>query len=91
MKVSPGAMPAKLTPGTPSMPGGRIRPCQWMEVGSSSRLVTLSTASCPSFRRISGPGLVPLMVIGRADWPSIGSVSWRMASATSGPSSAPWA
>ena len=27
-EVSPGAMPAKLTPGTPSMSGGRMTPCQ---------------------------------------------------------------
>ena len=31
-KVSPGGMPGKLMPGTPSIPAGRIIPCQWIEL-----------------------------------------------------------
>ena len=34
MKVSPGAMPAKLNPGTPSIWVGVRMPCQWIELGS---------------------------------------------------------
>jgi hypothetical protein len=36
VKVSPGAMPAKLTPGTPSIWNGRMMPCQWIDAVSRS-------------------------------------------------------
>ena len=35
-------MPAKLTPGTPSIVAGRMRPCQWIDESSLRLLVTLS-------------------------------------------------
>ena len=55
-------MPGKLTPGTPSMLFGRMSPCQWTEVSSSSLLWTRMTASSPSVNRRSGPGTDPFIV-----------------------------
>ena len=40
MKVERAAMPGKLTPGTPSIANGTNSPCQWIELSSSSVLVT---------------------------------------------------
>ncbi len=56
-------MPGKLSPGTPSMWKGTSSPCQWIDVSSWSRLVTLSVTSSPSRKRRSGPGRVPLIPV----------------------------
>ena len=53
-------------PGTPSIWNGTSRPCQWIEVSSSSVLVTASRTFWPSLRRSSGAGRTPLMVTA---WP----------------------
>jgi len=49
-------MPAKVRPGTPSIGFGSRIPCQWIELGSSSRLVTLSVTVSPSRQRKIGAG-----------------------------------
>src|SRR6516225_11161234 len=54
-------MPAKLNPGTPSIGEGVRIPCQWIELGSDSRLVTASATVSPSLQRRIGAGIWPLM------------------------------
>ncbi len=71
MNVSPGRMPGKLMPGTPSMWNGTINPCQWIDVSSFSRLCTTNWTFCPSFNRMSGAGKVPLMVTAWAERPPV--------------------
>ena len=44
------------------MLAGRMMPCQWIEVSSSSSLRTRSVTVSPSRQRSSGPGIDPLMV-----------------------------
>ena len=58
-----GLIPAKLTPGTPSISGGRSSPCQWIELTSFSRLITRNVTSWPYRKRLRGPGRVPLTVM----------------------------
>ena len=60
MKVSPGAMPWNVKPGTPSIGLGRMMPCQWIEVGSERRLVTRKVTVSPSRQRRIGAGTWPL-------------------------------
>src|SRR5690606_10507721 len=60
-QVSPGAMPSKLMPGTPSMLAGSRMPCQWIELGASARrLLTRTATVSPSRQRSSGAGTLPL-------------------------------
>jgi hypothetical protein len=49
-------MPLKLIPGTPSMLAGSRMPCQWIDVSSSSVLVTRSVTVSPSRQRSVGAG-----------------------------------
>ena len=60
---SPGAMPLKLSPGTPSMFDGSRMPCQWMEVMSRRRLLTRTVTVSPSRQRRVGAGRLSLTVI----------------------------
>ena len=61
---SPGAMPSKLIPGTPSMLAGSTIPCQWIEViASRSRLATRSVTVSPWRQRRIGAGRLPLTVM----------------------------
>ena len=46
-------------------------PCQWIEVSSFSRLMTLIVTSSPSVQRKVGPAIWPLMEKTRRFWPSI--------------------
>ena len=48
--------------------GNRI-PCQWIEVGSLSRLVTAIVTVSPSRQRSSGPGTEPLTAVATAGRP----------------------
>src|SRR5690242_10794731 len=52
-------MPAKLSPGTPSMSAGTMTPCQWIEVGTVRWLVTRTVMVSPSGQTSSGPGTWP--------------------------------
>ena len=63
MNVSPGAMPWKLKPGTPSMLAGSTRPCQWIDVGSASSLRTRIVTVSPSRQRSVGAGSEPLITV----------------------------
>ncbi len=63
MKVSPGAIPGNVSPGTPSIGAGILRPCQWMEVETPSRLATAIVTSSPSRSRRMGPGMAPLTTV----------------------------
>jgi hypothetical protein len=63
VKVERGGMPAKLRPGTPSIALGSRMPCQWIELGSSRPLVTLSVTVSPSRQRKVGAGTWPLTAI----------------------------
>lgn len=81
-------MPGKLIPGTPSIGKGTNKPCQWIELSTSSALETARRTFCPSFRRRSGAGTVPLTPIAGVGLPSTGSVKLLMVSAMSVPLSA---
>ncbi|MNI29186.1 hypothetical protein D3C73_829940 [compost metagenome] len=74
-------------PGTPSIWNGSRMPCQWIEVSSSSVLVTDRRTFCPSRRRISGAGRVPLTVTAWPVRPPRVKSEWPTVSATSGPCS----
>ena len=63
MKVSPGMMPLKVSPGTPSIGLGSRTPCQWIEVDSFSLFVTLIVTSSPSRRRRIGAGTEPFTAV----------------------------
>ena len=58
MPLNPSAIP-----GTPSIALGRMRPCQWIELVSGSKLVTRSVTVSPSFQRRIGAGNEPLTVV----------------------------
>ena len=45
------------------MLAGRIMPCQWIEVSSSSALATRIVTVSPSRQRTSGAGMVPFTVM----------------------------
>jgi|UPI0003B45253 hypothetical protein len=64
-------MPGKLTPGTPSMSAGTSKPCQWIELLSSSSLTTVKRTTVPCFSRSSGAGTVPLIPIASLLHPSM--------------------
>ena len=53
----------KLRPGTPSIGDGVRTPCQWIELGAESRLVTASVMVSPSRQRKIGAGIWPLMPV----------------------------
>ncbi len=63
--VSPGAMPMKLRPGTPSMSAGSTMPCQWIELRTGSVLRTRSVTVSPWRQRSSGAGSWPLTTVAR--------------------------
>src|SRR3954468_1668152 len=62
-------MPENVRPGTPSIGFGSRIPCQWIEVGSERRLVTLSVTVSPSRQRRTGAGTCPLTAIAVRGWP----------------------
>ena len=62
MNESPGAItgarrsPIPLQPGTPSDQLSSSIPCQWMEVDSGRRFLTVMSVGCPRVSTRSGPG-----------------------------------
>ena len=72
-------------PGTPSIGNGTSSPCQWIELSTSRLLVTDRRTFCPSFKRMSGAGTVPLTPIAGVDLPSTGSLKLSIVSAISVP------
>jgi len=84
-KVSPGGIPAKLRPGTPSIGDGVRMPCQWIELGSAKRFVTASVTASPSRQRRIGAGTEPLTPVAVTGRPAMFSGTGSISSAKSVP------
>ena len=57
---SPGMTAGWLMTGTPSIPFGTYRPCEWMVVGCGSSLCSTIWIRSPTLACSCGPGTVPL-------------------------------